>query len=395
MISESEAIERILAAATPLPPERLPVACALRRRAAVDVHSPIDLPRFNQSAMDGYAIRAEDATDELRITGEQPAGRDRNLHVGEGEAVRIFTGAPVPSGANSVVMQEDVERIGNRIRVRCEVAPGEFIRPRGGDLCAGQTVLHAGDLINAARIGLLVSIGIVEIEVHRLPRIGIVSTGDELLPAGAVPAPGESIDSNTPMLAAMLGDIGTICATRHSPDDPVTLAETLGSLADADVLVLSGGASVGDHDPVHAALDRLGAERIFWKVDIKPGRPLLFARWEHRLIFGLPGNPVSSFVAATLFVRPALLRLGGTNRQSALPRHLHVPLASPASNPGSRPHYLRGIVRDGHFHPAQVQQSHGLAALAASNAVARLNPNATLPAETPIEVLVFSVDACS
>lgn len=387
MISEEAAIDRILEAAAPLPPEQIPTLHALRRHAAADVRSAVDLPRFTQSAMDGYAIRAEDAAKELLVTGEQPAGRDRGLRIGAGEAVRIFTGAPIPAGATAVVMQEDVERTGDRIRILGEVAAGEFLRPRGGDLCAGQTVLRAGDRITAARIGLLLSAGIPVIDVHRLPRIGIVSTGDELLPPGADPGPGESIDSNSPMLAAMFGNDGIIHATRHSPDDPAILADTLRSLANADVLVLSGGASVGDHDPVHAALDRLGAERLFWQVDIKPGKPLLFARWEHRLVFGLPGNPVSSFVAATLFVRPALLRLAGSCHETAIPERLSIPLAFPVSNPGHRPHYLRGIVRNGLFHPAPVQQSHGLAALAAANAIARVEAGMTLPAGSPLPVL--------
>lgn len=390
MISEDAAIDRILGAASPLPSERIPVVRALRRHAAADVRSTIDLPRFDQAAMDGYAIRARDTAETLRVTGEQPAGADRGLRVGDGEAVRIFTGAPIPTGATAVVMQEDVERTDDRIRIRSEVAIGEFLRPRGGDLCAGQTILRVGDRITPARVALLLSAGVEEIEVHRPPRIGIVTTGDELVPPGAEPGPGEAIDSNGPMLHAMFESLGTVCETRHSPDDPAVLAHTLRALADVDVLVLSGGASVGDHDPVHDALDELEAETVFWKVDIKPGRPLLFARWGHRLVFGLPGNPVSAFVAATLFARPALLRLSGADRQASLPKRTPIPLASPVSNPDHRPHYFRGTIHDGRFHPAPVQQSHGLAVLAASNALARVDSGATHRAGFPLPVVFIT-----
>lgn len=392
MITEAGALDRIFAIATPLAPENIPVIHAHRRRAAAIVRSPIDLPRFDQSAMDGYAIRATDAASDLRVIDEQPAGRDRGLHVQQGEAVRIFTGAPIPRGATAVVMQEDVDRNGDRILVRDpDSVDDEFIRRAGGDLCAGQTILDVGDVLSPARLALLLSAGITDIAVHRRPRIGIITTGDELRPPGTNPAPGELIDSNGHMLAALVESEGPVESLLHAPDDPSSLAQTIESLDSADVIVISGGVSVGDHDPVHAALAMLGAERIFWKVDVKPGKPLLFARLGHRLIFGLPGNPVSSFVTAVLFLVPTLRRLGGALPNDAIPIRTQKRTACAISNPGSRPHYLRGSLRDDLFHPALSQQSHGLLSLATSDALALIDGDTRLPPGAQLSIIQTAI----
>lgn len=377
MISEAEALDRILAGLEPLPAERVATEHAAGYHAAADVLSPAALPRFDQSAMDGYALRAADTPGFLRLAGEQPAGPARDLAVRPGEAVRIFTGAPLPPGADAVVMQEEVRAQPGRggIEIAAAVPPGEFIRRRGEDVCAGQRLLAAGEAVTAARIGLLYAAGLAEISVHRRPRIAIVTSGDELRPLGAPLAPGELHDSNRPMLAAQLAPGAEIIGTAQTRDDPAALAETIRGFASADAIVLSAGVSVGAHDPVHAALRQLGATVDLWRVAVKPGKPFLLAHLGRQILFGLPGNPVSSFVTAHLFVRPALARLGGSAHPT--PPRVPIPLGAPVQNPGDRTLYLRASWRNGRALPAPLQPSHGLASLAASDLLVRLEPGAT------------------
>jgi molybdopterin molybdotransferase len=373
VIPEAEALARILSAIEPLPAGTLPVEKAAGRFAAEPIRSPAPLPRFDQSSMDGYAIRAADTPGTLRLVGEQPAGAARSLHVGAGEAVRIFTGAPLPPGSDAVVMQEDVEAGESGIRIVEAVPAGEFIRRRGGDVCEGQLLVAAGDPLTAPRLGLLCAAGVTSLSAHRPPLIAIVTTGDELRPAGSILAPGELYDSNGPMLAAHLAGDAGIIGTVHAPDDPSLLAGALRSLAHADVIVVSGGVSVGDHDPVHEALRQLGATVDFWRVAVKPGKPFLSARLGTQWIFALPGNPVSAFVTAHLFVKPALLRLAGATIEESRPRQFPVRLGASVENPDSRPHYLRATLRDGVAFLTPLQQSHALSSLAASNVLIRVD----------------------
>jgi len=221
VISEADALARILADVEPLPAETIPVAQAAGRFAAQTIRAPSPLPRFDQSAMDGYALRAADTPGALRIVGEQPAGRARDLRVEAGEAVRIFTGAPMPTGADAVVMQEDVEADGQTVRVPEAIPSGEFVRRRGEDVCEGQQLLAAGEPITAARVGLLCAAGLLEIRTGRLPRVGIVTSGDELHPPGNPLAPGELYQSNGPMLAAQLSNRAEILGflERHDPGE--------------------------------------------------------------------------------------------------------------------------------------------------------------------------------
>lgn len=380
MISDAEALARILADVEPLPAESLPVAQAAGRFAAQAVRAPAPMPRFDQSAMDGYALRAANTPGTLRIVGEQPAGRARDLRVNAGETVRIFTGAPMPEGADTVVMQEDVEADAELVRVAEALEPGEFVRQRGGDACEGQQLLATGEPITAARVGLLSAAGLLEIRAGRRPRIGIVTSGDELRPPGSPLAPGELYQSNGPMLAAQLADRAELLGSKHASDDPAAVAEAIAGFASADAIVLSAGVSVGAHDPVHEALHRLGAEVALWRVAMRPGKPFLLARLGSQWIFGLPGNPVSTFATAHLFVRPALARLGGAAPEFARPTRLRIPLGAPAANADSRPHYLRATLRDGLAEPAPTQQSHALAGLAASDLLLRLEPGEHLDA---------------
>jgi molybdopterin molybdotransferase len=393
VISDTEALDRILTAVVPLPVECLPVIRAAGYFAAEDVRSQAALPRFDQSAMDGYAIRCADSPGLLRVVGEQPAGAKRTLSVSPGEAIRIFTGAPLPAGADAVVMQEDVSVSDGSVNIPDAIEPGEFVRRRGEDVCEGQMLVAAGDVFTAARIGLLCAAGIEKISAHRRPRVAIITTGDELRPPGATLAEGELHDSNGPMLAALLAPCADVTDVAHTGDDPAALAETIRSFASADAVVMSAGVSVGDHDPVHGALRSLGAQLEFWKVAVKPGKPFLHARLGAQHVFGLPGNPVSTFVTAFLFVRPALARLAGSS--DGRPATLQLPLGAPATNPGSRTFYQRAILRECQVFPALLQQSHGLASLAASNLLVRLEPEASLPAGALVTVLPldFAIDS--
>jgi molybdopterin molybdotransferase len=384
VISEADALDRILASIEPLPAESLPVEHSAGRFAAGAVHSPAPLPRFDQSSMDGYAIRSADTPGTLRLVGEQPAGAARALHVGSGETVRIFTGAPLPRGADAVVMQEDVESGESGIRIAQAVPPGEFIRRRGGDVCEGQQLIASGEPLTAPRIGLLCAAGITSIAVHRRPRIAIVTTGDELRQPDSALAPGELFDSNGPMLAAQLAAAAGIIGTAHTPDDPTVLAGTIQSFERADAIIIGAGVSVGDHDPVHEALRLLNATVEFWRVAVKPGKPFLFARLGAQRIFGLPGNPVSAFVTAHLFVEPALLRLAGASLEKSRPHQFQIPLGTRVENPDARPHYLRATLRDGAAFPTPLQQSHALSGLATADFLIRIDAHSSVDKGSPV-----------
>ncbi len=376
MISEAEALARILNSLAPLATRPLPIAGSSRHRAAVPLAAPAPVPRFDQSAMDGYALRAQDANQRLQVTAEQPAGADRQLQVTAGTAVRIFTGAPIPSGADCVVMQEDVDRTGDTITIREAPRPGEFIRPAGADLCAGQLILHPGDLLTPARVGLLAALGIEEVTVHTRPRVGLISTGDELRPPGHPLSPGEIPDSNRPMLAALLEEAGfQTIVSAHARDTPAALATALAATSDCDAVILTGGVSVGEHDHVRAALRDHGVTPDLWRVAVKPGKPFLFGRNAATAFFGLPGNPVSTFVTALLFVLPGLRRLAGATIDQAPPQFFDRPASEALLNPGDRPHYVRGTITHQKFRPASLQESHALASLAHSTHLARVGAN--------------------
>ena len=316
MISVEEALNRILAGiGGPMPAEEVPLTAGLGRILAEDVTARLTQPPVAVSAMDGYAVRAVDvATVPARLTviGMAPAGRPFNGSVGPGQAVRIFTGAAVPDGADAVVIQEDTEAAGDIVTVREGVPAGRFIRPAGLDFQAGSVGLTAGKRLTSRDIGLAAAMNRPWLRLRRRPRVAILSTGDELVNPGESPQAGQIVSSNAFGLAAFVtAEGGEPLMLGISPDDPQQLLQSIEAAAGADLLVTSGGASVGEHDLIANALGAAGMELDFWKIAMRPGKPLLFGRLGRMPVLGLPGNPVSSLVCAIVFLRPALAAMLG------------------------------------------------------------------------------------
>ncbi len=383
MISESEARAKILEAVRPLPSRKMPVLHAQNRFAAADYFARLPLPAFDNSAMDGYAVVASNCKKgaRLRVAGEQPAGVDRKLRVLNGETVRIFTGAPIPDGADAVVMQEDVTREGDptsqtygaagEIIVNVEVAPGDFVRRRGCDLGEGQKILSAGDRITAAISALLVSQGVDDVAIGGEARAAIISTGDELARPRTKLQPGQIYDSNSILLHGLLNRAGAeIASTERCSDNPDSLRKAFQTAAKNEIVVVTGGVSVGEHDLVQQTLRDLGVKIEIWRVAIKPGKPFVFGRLDNALVFGLPGNPVSAFVTFLQFVRPAILKMMGA--QDLGLQRISARLTVDLNNDGDRAHYFRGKFDGGSFTPIGRQESHALFGLSQSNALLRL-----------------------
>jgi molybdopterin molybdotransferase len=392
VIGQEEALDKILKSVGPLPSRVLPLARSVGCFAARDFIATLSLPPFDNSAMDGYAVIAASCArgGQLRIVDEQPAGIDRNLLVRPGEAVRILTGAPLPAGADAVIMQEDVTLQGNSIVLNERVVAGEFVRRRGGDVAAGQKVISAGDRIPPQVTALLAAQGLDSFEVGGDVRAAIISTGDELVPPGFPLQPGQIYDSNSFLLQALLEQSGVnVVSVTHCADRSREIESAIRAGTECDVLIITGGVSVGARDLVKDALATAGATIELWRVAVKPGKPFLFGRVGECAIFALPGNPVSAFVTFLLFVRPALLRLMGANDAALSMTRCAARLTTDVYNDSERPHYVRGRNSNGKFSPVGRQESHALYGLARSNAMLMVKPGDRLTAGSEIDVLIW------
>jgi len=352
VIPVEEARERILSRISVLGSECVDLPSALARVLAEDIEVPRDTPPWPNSSMDGYAVRSADTARasadhpaQLALVGRVAAGTVAARALCPGEAFRIFTGAPLPDGSDSVIPQEEVKEDGATVRFERPVRPGEYVRPRGEDLRAGEVALERGRALGAPEIGLLATLGRAHISVVKRPIVGILSTGDEIVDLGGSLGPGQIQNANTYSLMAQVAEAGASPVNLGVAADRLEEIEARLSWGlGCDVLISSAGVSVGEHDFVKAALGRLGAEQHLWLVDMRPGKPIAFATIPAGLkgalpVFALPGNPVSAMVTFELFVRPALLRMAG---HTGLDRPLVVARAlAPIPNPGRRRGYLR------------------------------------------------------
>ncbi len=347
-----EARRRVLETASgPLDTEVIPIEQALGRVLASDISARITQPPFAASAMDGYAVRAVDVTQvpvELTIVGEAPAGRAYDGSIGPGEAVRIFTGAPVPDGADTIVIQEDTDKLSeDRVSVRETSEVGRHIRPSGLDFSEGDVLITAGRRLIPREIALAAAMNVAEISVYRRPRVAVLATGDELVLPGSTPRPDQIVSSNNFGLRTLVAKFGGEAVDLGiARDNLESLRSAAAGAQDCDILVTLGGASVGDHDLVQDALGQMGLEVNFWRIAMRPGKPLMFGRMGDVRVLGLPGNPVSSFVCARLFLKPlldTLCGLSGEEDQSVTAR-----LAIDVAANDRRQDYLRArLQRDG------------------------------------------------
>ncbi|MBM3293391.1 MAG: molybdopterin molybdotransferase MoeA [Candidatus Aminicenantes bacterium] len=351
MIEYPEARRLVLAAAKPLPVELIPLAEAPGRTLARDVKAREDIPPFAKATMDGYAVRAEDTrataagSVELTVTEDLPAGRTSRRAVGPGQAVRIMTGAPLPRGADAVVMVEDTEKPGEggKVKIGRGVRAGDNIGLAGEDVRKGELVLERGSVLGPADIGMLAALGRPRVPVVRRPKLAVISTGDEIVEPGENPARGQIRNSNGWALSALALNAGAEAYYLGIAGDKGSSLRTKIRRAEStDILVLSGGVSVGDYDLVKGELRTLGVRPVFWGVHIKPGKPVFFGLRGRQLVFGLPGNPTSAMVTFFLFVQPAVERMLG--RKKIGPPAGRAVLSSDAVLKPGRMHFLRGLL---------------------------------------------------
>ena len=391
MISLEQAQARLIALASPLSEETVLLPDAIGRWAAAPVNAKRTQPNRDLSAMDGYAVAQASAPGSWRVIGESAAGAGYSGTVGAGEAVRIFTGGPLPAGTDTVVMQENVSREGDRIGLlpTVTVILGQHVRRRGSDFSQGAPLIQPGDLLTPARIALAASAGFGTLPVRRRPRIDILSTGNELVPPGAEVGEDQIPESNTIMVAALLQSFR---CTVHSPgivrDDMADLTAAIRA-STADVLVTCGGASVGDHDLVRPALAECGATLDFWKVAMRPSKPVMAGKRGDQIILGLPGNPVSAFVTATLLLRPLVAALSGA--ANPLPVRTTAILDAPLPANGDRIDHIRAQWSAGRVVPVGMNDSAALLALASADAliVRERGANAANPGEQ-VEIILLT-----
>jgi molybdopterin molybdotransferase len=371
LLPVEEAQARLMALRTPLGSENIAFSESLGRYLSEDVIALRNQPAAPLSAMDGYAIRFDDLPGPWAVIGESAAGASPTRPVKPGEAMRIFTGAMLPAGADTVIVQEDVARDGDMLRLTGDGpgTRGRHIRSQAADFSAGDRLLPAGTRLTPGAIAAAAMSGAGQLAVGRRARVAILTTGDELVQPGRPLAAGQIPDSNGAMLAAMLaGEVDGPVLPHHIRDDRETLAKVLKELARRhDVIVTVGGASVGDHDHVRGALDDAGGRLDFWKIAMRPGKPLIAGTLGDAILLGLPGNPSSAFVTATLFLLPLVRHLAGA--RAPLPAVHRAPLAAPLAEGGARRDYLRARLEQGRLTPMIGQESGRTLPLASANAL--------------------------
>jgi molybdopterin molybdotransferase len=371
LLTIDEAVAAIVAHARPRGEEQAAVRNAHGRVLVRDAVAAVDLPPFDSSAMDGYAVRSADAPGRLRVVDQSAAGRPASRKLAAGEAIAISTGAEVPAGADAVIEVERVVVEGDQVDAEA-VAEGANVRPRGGDVRTGTVVVEAGERLGPPQIGALAAAGVAEVVCARIPTVAVLSTGSELRAPGEQLGPGQIYESNSLLLAAQLATAGIDAQLLDPvPDDEAAMRHALETGLAADVLITSGGVSVGPHDLVKQLLDELGVERVFWGVAVRPGKPLFFGVRGDSLVFGLPGNPVSTFVSFELFVRTALRASEG--ERDPAPRFLPGQLAGSLRRNAQRDDLVRARARSGAggtlVEPLSGQESHMIARAASANAL--------------------------
>ena len=398
MLSVADAARTVLERVPRLGSESIPLDKARGRILAVEVISERALPGFDNSAMDGYAVRSAELPATLPVGGVVAAGAPHTAAIPERTAMRIFTGAPMPADLDTVVIQEDVTLEGDQVTLPAS-APGENVRRLGEDIAIGEVVLTPGTRITAWHLGVLAALGVTTVTVSRAPRVALIATGDELVEVGTAPGPGQLVDSSAHALVALVEEAG---GTAHrvgiARDDVIALADLIAAALGYDAVITTGGVSVGDRDHVRAALAAVGIELELYKVAMKPGKPFSFGlRQDERKtpVFGLPGNPVSTVVAFELFIRPALLAMQGATTVER-PR-APVQLVRGYRKQAGRAHYIRAhVVRNGDHliaHPHPKQGSAMLSSLVPCNALVELPADATelLPGTSAPALLLEAV----
>ncbi|HEV8614618.1 MAG TPA: gephyrin-like molybdotransferase Glp [Methylomirabilota bacterium] len=394
MLTVEQALEAILSRVEPLTTELVDVVGALGRVLGEQIVSRRVIPPWANSSMDGFAVRAADGRvgTVLKVVGKVAAGNLPERGIGAGEAMRIFTGAPMPDGADAVVPQEDVDATDGCVTLRGPVEPAAYVRPAGEDVRVGDVVLEPGVLVTPAEVGLLATLGHAQVRVYRRPRVAILSTGNELADLGTEPGRGQIPNTNTYSLAAQVLEAGGIpLSLGVVPDRLDAIEEAIARGREADVLVSSAGVSVGELDFVKEALTRAGADLHLWRVSMRPGKPITFGSLAGRPVFGLPGNPVSAMVTFELFVRPALLAMSGRSRVER--GRVNARALEPIVNRGSRRGYLRvSLGRDGSGFTTRLTGEQGSAILRSmvlADGLAVVAPDTTIDAGDTVEVIVL------
>ena len=397
MLSYPEALKIILECARPLKPKALPLSECLGKILEKNIYSPAPFPAFNNSAVDGYAVcldkRPEQTGFILKVRGEIPAGKYFSGTLKPGQAMQIFTGAPVPKGADAVVMQEYVERRNGSVMFSRKPSADENVRFLGEDFLQGAVLLKRKVNLGPEHLALLAATGHRKVRVCPSPRVAILTTGSELLGPGSKPRPGKIYDSNSILLETLVKKTGGIPFGMGTAGDTLKKIEAkIREGLKQDVLIISGGVSVGKYDYVKEALKKQGVKEIFWKVNIKPGKPLYFGKKGKTFVFGLPGNPVSVFVTFEAFVKPALLKMMGKKSE---PMRSEGFLTKTFQN-GPRLHFVRVRCqkRNGRFEvtPLKGQGSHQIGTLAKANGILKVDANGTLAAGQKVSVSSMSGD---